>query len=189
MLWNGCLNEQMILGKTAICRLIEEGEEHVVLADKAVDVNDKIYGLLGLTIDDFTRAVVLPQGKFAEFLSLKGAERRQMLQRLFHLEQYGDQLLKKLKRRLATARITRNELEAEKTGLGDASSEAVKEAKKQVKEAEVLLEKRQKELESVTKDYEQKQATWQLQQQRLELEKEKAAVQKMKNRFNLYNNS
>ncbi|WP_121664673.1 AAA family ATPase [Metabacillus litoralis] len=164
--------------KTAICRLIEEGEEHVVLADKAVDVNDEIYGLLGLTIDDFTRAVVLPQGKFAEFLSLKGAERRQMLQRLFHLEQYGDQLLKKLKRRLATARITRNELEAEKTGLGDASSEAVKEAKKQVKEAEVLLEKRQKELESVTKDYEQKQATWQLQQQRLELEKEKAAVQK-----------
>ncbi|PGT91385.1 AAA family ATPase [Bacillus sp. AFS040349] len=164
--------------KTAICRLIEEGEEHVVLADKAVDVNDKIYGLLGLTIDDFTRAVVLPQGKFAEFLSLKGAERRQMLQRLFHLEQYGDQLLKKLKRRLVTARITRNELEAEKTGLGDASAEAVKEAKKQVKEAEVLLEKRQKELESVTKDYERKQATWQLQQQRLELEKEKASVKK-----------
>ncbi|MFD2216295.1 AAA family ATPase [Metabacillus endolithicus] len=164
--------------KTAICRLIEEGEEHVVLADKAVDVNDKIYGLLGLTIDDFTRAVVLPQGKFAEFLSLKGAERRQMLQRLFHLEQYGDLLLKKLKRRLSTARITRNELEAEKTGLGDASAEAVKEAKKQVKEAEVLLEKRQKEFESVTKDYEQKQATWQLQQQRLELEKEKASVKK-----------
>ncbi len=162
--------------KTSICRLIEEGEEHVVLADKAVDVNDKIYGLLGLTIDDFTRAVVLPQGKFAEFLSLKGAERRQMLQRLFHLEQYGDQLLKKLKRRLASTRIERNELEAEKTGLGDASAEAVEEAKLQVNEAKLLLEKRQKELESVTKEFEQKQDIWNLQMQKAEIEKEKMAV-------------
>jgi len=162
--------------KTAICRLIEEGEEHVVLADKAVDVNEKIYGLLGLTIDDFTRAVVLPQGKFAEFLSLKGAERRQMLQRLFHLEQYGDQLLKKLKKRLATTRIERNELEAEKTGLGDASAAAVEEAKNNVNEAKLLLEKRQKELDSVTKDFEQKQAIWDLQKQKEELEKEKQSV-------------
>ncbi|PMC40355.1 hypothetical protein CJ195_01185 [Bacillus sp. UMB0899] len=164
--------------KTAICRLIEEDEEHVVLADKAVDVNEKIYGLLGLTIDDFTRAVVLPQGKFAEFLSLKGAERRQMLQRLFHLEQYGDQLLKKLKRRLSSTRIERNELEAEKTGLGDASAEAVDEAKNNVTEAKVLLEKRQKELESVTKDFEQKQTLWNLQMEKAEIEKEKLAVKK-----------
>ncbi len=164
--------------KTAICRLIEEAEEHVVLADKAVDVNEKIYGLLGLTIDDFTRAVVLPQGKFAEFLSLKGAERRQMLQRLFHLEQYGDQLLKKLKKRLASTRIERNELEAEKTGLGDASSEAVQEAKNNVNEAKVLLEKRQKELESVIKDFEQMQTLWNLQMEKAEIEKEKQAVKK-----------
>ncbi|WP_175638272.1 SbcC/MukB-like Walker B domain-containing protein [Metabacillus schmidteae] len=164
--------------KTAICRLIEEDEEHVVLADKAVDVNEKIYGLLGLTIDDFTRAVVLPQGKFAEFLSLKGAERRQMLQRLFHLEQYGDQLLIKLKRRLASTRIERNELEAEKTGLGDASAEAVEEAKSNVTEAKILLEKRQKELESVTKDFEQKQTLWNLQMEKAEIEKEKLALKK-----------
>lgn len=164
--------------KTAICRLIEEDEEHIVLADKAVDVNEKIYGLLGLTIDDFTRAVVLPQGKFAEFLSLKGAERRQMLQRLFHLEQYGDQLLKKLKKRLASTRIERNELEAEKTGLGDASVEAVEEAKNHVNEAKILLEKRQKELESVTKDFEQKQTLWNLQLEKAEIEKEKLSVKK-----------
>jgi len=164
--------------KTAICRLIEEDEEHIVLADKAVDVNEKIYGLLGLTIDDFTRAVVLPQGKFAEFLSLKGAERRQMLQRLFHLEQYGDQLLKKLKKRLASTRIERNELEAEKTGLGDASVEAVEEAKNHVNEAKILLEKRQKELESVTKDFEQKQTLWNLQLEKAEIEKEMMSVKK-----------
>lgn len=163
--------------KTSICRLIEVGEETIVLADKAVDVNDKVYGLLGLTIDDFTRAVVLPQGKFAEFLSLKGAERRQMLQRLFHLEQYGDQLMKKLKRKLTTTKINRNELEAEKTGLGNASSEAVTDAKERLKEAEVLLKKRNKELEDVTKEHEAKQEIWQLQQQKAEFEKQKTLIE------------
>ncbi|WP_226670017.1 SbcC/MukB-like Walker B domain-containing protein [Metabacillus litoralis] len=169
--------------KTAICRLIEAGEEHVVLADKAVDVNEKVYGLLGLTIDDFTRAVVLPQGKFAEFLSLKGAERRQMLQRLFHLEQYGDQLMKKLKKRVTATRISRNELEAEKTGLGNASSEAVKEAKQQLKDAEVLLQKRNKEFESVTKEFEDKKVLWDLQQQKVEFEKEKVNLIKQEGRI------
>ncbi|MBO1511688.1 AAA family ATPase [Metabacillus bambusae] len=163
--------------KTAICRLIEAGEEKIVLADKAVDVNEQVYGLLGLTIDDFTRAVVLPQGKFAEFLSLKGAERRQMLQRLFHLEQYGDQLMKKLKKRLTSTKIKHNELEAEKTGLGDASSEAVKDAEERLKEAELLLQKRSTELESVTKDFEEKQGIWQLQQQRSDIEKEKIRIE------------
>lgn len=169
--------------KTAICRLIEAGEEHVVLADKAVDVNEKVYGLLGLTIDDFTRAVVLPQGKFAEFLSLKGAERRQMLQRLFHLEQYGDQLMKKLKKRVTATRISRNELEAEKTGLGNASSEAVEDAKKQVNDAELLLQKRNNEFESVTKEFEDKKALWELQQQKGEFEQEKANLIKQEGKI------
>lgn len=58
--------------KSASSRLIEIEDETYVLADKTNDVNQQVQELLGLTIDDFTRAVVLPQGKFAEFLSLKG---------------------------------------------------------------------------------------------------------------------
>ncbi|KPC99346.1 Nuclease SbcCD subunit C [Geobacillus sp. BCO2] len=84
--------------RSAVCRLIEHRSEPVVLADKLSEVDKAIEQLLGLTMEDFTRAVVLPQGKFAEFLSLKGSERRQMLQRLFHLERYGDQLNKKVER-------------------------------------------------------------------------------------------
>lgn len=94
-------------------------EEQIVLADKANEVNRKIEELLGLTIDDFTRAVVLPQGKFAEFLSLKGAERRQMLQRLFNLEQYGTGS-SKTKETGANSSVQKNEMLAEQAGLGDA---------------------------------------------------------------------
>lgn len=112
--------------KTALCRLIEIKDEQTVLADKANEVNKKVEELLGLTIDDFTRAVVLPQGKFAEFLSLKGAERRHMLQRLFNLEQYGDRLVKKLRRRAQEAAAKKNEMLAEQSGLGDAGEDALK---------------------------------------------------------------
>lgn len=108
-----------------LCRLIEirpEGE--VVLADKLTDVNRAIEERLGLTMDDFTRAVVLPQGKFAEFLSLAGKDRRQMLQRLFGLERYGDRLMQRLNARVQTAETELAETLAEQQGLGDASAEA-----------------------------------------------------------------
>ena len=42
-----------------------------VLADKVGEVKNKIQEIIGLTSDDFTRSVVLPQGKFSEFLNYK----------------------------------------------------------------------------------------------------------------------
>ncbi len=169
--------------KTSICRLMEEGDETVVLADKANEVNEKIHELLGLTIDDFTRAVVLPQGKFAEFLSLKGSERRQMLQRIFHLEKYGDVLTKKLKLRLQTSKATYNELSAEQTGLGDASKEAVEQAKEAVNERIKHLEQVEKEHEHFTQAYDEQQQIWQwLNEQQLLLQKQET-YQKQKEDF------
>jgi DNA repair protein SbcC/Rad50 len=162
--------------KASTCRLIELGEESVVLADKTNEVNEKIHQLLGLTIDDFTRAVVLPQGKFAEFLSLKGTERRQMLQRLFNLEQYGDRLNQKVKQKLAKAKAEYNELIAEQAGLGDASKEAVDEAEMQLKECEILLQKRQTELKQMEESYEKMKQIWQWQQEKAETEKQLQAL-------------
>ncbi|USK34733.1 AAA family ATPase [Bacillus sp. F19] len=167
--------------KTSLCRIMEHTEESVVLADKAAEVNEKVYDLLGLTIDDFTRAVVLPQGKFAEFLSLKGAERRQMLQRLFHLEQYGDELVKKLRKRLLHAKGKQNELTAEQAGLGDASSEAVKLAEQELQGANMLFEKRQKEYDQTVKQYEEYEEVWQLQLEKREYESIQSGLEQQKN--------
>lgn len=114
--------------RTAACRLVQihlDTNEMTVLADKANEIQDRLQELIGLTIDDFTRAVVLPQGKFAEFLSLKGVERRQMLQRLFHLEKYGDQLNERIRLRVAALDSRVKEIAAEQQGLGDASREAL----------------------------------------------------------------
>ncbi|MGB8001654.1 MAG: AAA family ATPase, partial [Anaerobacillus sp.] len=126
--------------RSANSRLIEIGEENTVLADKDRDVSQKIQEILGLTIDDFTRAVVLPQGKFAEFLSLKGTERRQMLQRLFQLEKYGDQFNRRLRARVDEKKAFLNEVIAEQTGLGEASKENLKEAKAALQKADTAAE-------------------------------------------------
>ncbi|MFU1720991.1 exonuclease subunit SbcC [Bacillus velezensis] len=157
--------------KTALCRLIEIKDEQTVLADKANEVNKKVEELLGLTIDDFTRAVVLPQGKFAEFLSLKGAERRHMLQRLFNLEQYGDRLVKKLRRRAQEAAAKKNEMLAEQSGLGDAGEDALKQAEKQFHEANERLEAAEKKRVRAKERFENHQEIWNLQTERDEYER------------------
>lgn len=128
--------------------LKDEGE--VVIADKLAEVTRCIEEKIGLKMDDFTRAVVLPQGKFAEFLSLKGSERRQMLQRLFHLERYGDQLAVKLSRRVKENDGALKSIEAEQQGLGNAGKEAVAEAEKKMEEAVVHAEKSRKALRAAT---------------------------------------
>jgi exonuclease SbcC len=158
--------------KTTLSRLIEEGEERIVLADKARDVDEQIKQLLGLEMKDFTRAVVLPQGKFAEFLSLKGAERRQMLQRLFNLERYGDELNKKLKNKLAKAATKLEAIRAEQAGLGDASKETLDEQKRQLRELERELERQQQQLKQIKERYERDKQLWQWQQEKENIEKQ-----------------
>ncbi|NEZ47489.1 exonuclease SbcC [Clostridium niameyense] len=86
--------------KTSSARLVskmEDGEEKVV-ADKARDIQKSIENIIGLTSQDFTRSVVLPQGKFSEFLKLSGKGRRDMLERIFGLEKYGKDLSEKIRK-------------------------------------------------------------------------------------------
>lgn len=153
--------------KSGISRLTEvKDEEHIVIADKASEVNQAIQEILGLTIDDFTRAVVLPQGKFAEFLSLKGADRRQMLQRLFQLEKYGDQLSRKIKEELQEKTRMLGEIHAEQLGLGEATDEAVEEAEKAFKEVEALVDAAEKALQEMENVFESKKKQWEWQTER-----------------------
>ncbi|KAI7260194.1 hypothetical protein KC345_g10123, partial [Hortaea werneckii] len=120
-----------------ISRFIEVKDDgDTVMADKLADVTRCVEEHIGLKMDDFTRAVVLPQGKFAEFLSLRGVDRRQMLQRLFHLEQYGDGLALKLSRRVKENEAALRAFEAEQQGLGSAGKEDVEAAAVRVQEAE-----------------------------------------------------
>jgi exonuclease SbcC len=81
---------------TPSIRLYEE-DSNDILADKVTSANKVIEELIGLKAEDFTRAVVLPQGKFSEFLKMTPGTRNDMLERIFGLEKYGRQLTDKIK--------------------------------------------------------------------------------------------
>ncbi|MDR2897556.1 MAG: AAA family ATPase [Spirochaetaceae bacterium] len=59
-----------------------------LLFAKLTDVNEEIVRLIGLTSEEFSRIVLLPQGEFADFLRQNSNERRKSLSRLFPTEQY-----------------------------------------------------------------------------------------------------
>ncbi len=59
------------------------------LSDKGREVKTLATDILGITADNFRRTTIIPQGKFQEFLTLKGAERGSMMENLFKLERFN----------------------------------------------------------------------------------------------------
>lgn len=169
-----------------ISRFIEvtpDGDQ--VIADKLADVTRCVEDKIGLKMDDFTRAVVLPQGKFAEFLSLKGSERRQMLQRLFHLEQYGDQLGQKLSRRVKENEAALHNIEAEQQGLGNAGREALEVAKQQRVQAIAEAEASRRRLDEISAQAEQMTKIWEWQIERVNRQQQLEQLRSLENEVRL----
>lgn len=91
-----------------------QGEEWKALHDRSKQVNGD--DILGISYKNFRRAIVIPQGKFQEFLQLKPTERRNMMSELFRLERFdlsdaSSELLKEAHSRLDTLSGTLGELE------------------------------------------------------------------------------
>jgi len=152
--------------KASTCRLVEiaEGVE-TVLASKAEEMTKKMEDLLGLSVEDFTRAVVLPQGKFAEFLTIKPKDRRQMLERLFSLETYGRELSARLTEQLGSAEFNLNGVEQRQQGLGDASVERVQAAEADLQDAIAKSVSIAQELTNIKQLYDEAKEIWGLQEQ------------------------
>jgi exonuclease SbcC len=87
--------------------------EILQIEDKQGEVNHGIQDILGLSDSEFLKMVVLPQGKFSEFIQLDPRDRRNMLQNLFGLEIYGDRLTERLKKVLGKLQSQRDQLEGQ----------------------------------------------------------------------------
>lgn len=118
---------------TKLARIVDitEGQE-IILEEQVRQVNNKCQEIIGLNIDDFTRTVVLPQGKFSEFLKLQGKERRDMLERLFNLEKYGDKLSQKLFNEINKYKYEESEMSGQLKSYEDVNKELFDEKEKQL---------------------------------------------------------
>jgi len=129
---NGKDPESAVAKLARLRRFSPEGEEEV-LASKPQDVTAQIEEILGIRREEFTRAVVLPQGKFDQFLRLSGAERAAMLEHLFNFEQFGEALVVKVKGAATACLEQLQRIEGEEQGLGDCSKEALDRAETELK--------------------------------------------------------
>lgn len=120
-----------------------------VVASTATEVDAKVVEILGLRREDFTRAVVIPQGKFDAFLHLTAGERARMLEYIFNLGDYGDVLAERAREVKATCEKKLEAVIGEEKALGDASPEAVARARAALREAEARLSRLEEEVRTL----------------------------------------
>jgi len=104
-------------------------------ADRVREANRMIEAAIGLTYEDFTRTVLLPQGRFAEFLVGDAKERRAILTRLLGLELFTRLAARANETKrdaAASVEATQRLLDTEYVG---ATPDAVAEAERVAKEA------------------------------------------------------
>ena len=136
-----------------------------VLEEKAKAVTSKCEEIIGLKLDDFMRTVVLPQGKFSEFLKLEGKERRNMLERLFNLRKYGDDLSSKLSLEIRKEKDKMNVLEGQLKGYEGVSEEALKEKEEEIKEINLSIKSKEELLNKIKKEFEEAEKVWNTQKE------------------------
>ena len=166
--------------RTSGAKLVDvSGEKAEILEDSVFGVTKRCQEIIGLSLDDFTRTVLLPQGKFSEFLKLEGKDRREMLERLFSLQKYGDLLTFKLSRESNIKKSERDVILGQLIGSEELNPELLKEKQGLLK----LEEKKLRDLcvtqKVMEKKYRESEELWKLQVERLgTIEKESQLLMK-----------
>lgn len=171
------------LYKLKTCRLLEKKDEDLIpIAEGSREVKSKVEEIIGLKSEDFTRSVVLPQGRFSDFLKLSGVDRRNMLERIFNLKKYGIVLSEKIKKE---RRIRNEELSVLNTRIDSISVRGVSKESYKLIEDEIKLLKTEEvsirnEKENIDKEYEHYNNLWSLKSELLNYEDKQKQLLKEK---------
>ena len=144
--------------------------EYEVLADKVGEVNSQIKSILGLEESDFLKSVVLPQGRFGEFLSLTGKDRRNMLERIFNLEEYGTDLNISLARNKKSVNDQINIVQAKLAEYPDVTAQAYKDLEENIKDVNNELASSKNSLTEADKLYEEYREVYKLMSDKAKLD-------------------
>ncbi|MBS6062767.1 AAA family ATPase [Criibacterium bergeronii] len=135
--------------KRSILKKISD-DETKILADSKKEVDAKIEQIIGLTYEDFIKTVVLPQGEFSAFLKEKNTNKLSMLERLFSLQKYGDDLTQKIKLYRQEQNTNMTLLENNLSNFKDITKESIGALKKQHSETLESINKLELQFEKYT---------------------------------------
>jgi len=122
----------------------------LAVAEKAKNVDSYIIQTIGLQAKDFTKCVMLPQGQFNEFLTSKGRDRSEILEKIFDLQQYGSILQQKAASYFNELKIRRSVIESKLslyTNISVQNIVTLKEKSNELKKKKELLSVQSEQLE------------------------------------------
>lgn len=106
---------------------ILNGEEWVPLSE-----NESTESIIGLSYDNFRRTIIIPQGRFQEFIELRDADRTRMMKELFQLEKYD------LSRNVGSLSkqndLAMSNVDGQLLGLGEVTQEMREESERKLEE-------------------------------------------------------
>ncbi|GGF23693.1 SbcC/MukB-like Walker B domain-containing protein [Echinicola rosea] len=113
-------------------------------SDGWIPLEAKGEALIGMKMDHFRQTVIIPQGKFREFIEQKPKDRAEMMKELFGLERFD--LAGKTKQLLSIEKEKKIKLETQLEGLAAFSKEALQTTEGQLKQLTTQREKEAKQL-------------------------------------------
>lgn len=165
--------------KSGKCRLLDVTDGEIVLEESVTGVDRACVEIIGLTADDFMRTVVLPQGKFSEFLKVSGKDRREILERLFRLEEYGVRLEERIASAIKKEQSEHTRLCGQAEVYGDCSEEELRDARERKDSYQTEIELLEKALRERREEAEIYKEIWNLQEEQQVLkQKEKMLFEK-----------
>lgn len=114
-------------------------------------ISEKAEAVLGMSKEHFKQTIIIPQGKFREFIDQKPLERAEMMQQLFGLERFD--LSAKTATLRKEAELEKTRLKALLDNLEGISSESLSEKKQEASHLEVESQKAAKALTEADQEF------------------------------------
>lgn len=153
---------------------MSEADNPRVLFEGQREVNAGVEALIGLNAEDFTRSVVLPQGSFSDFLKMTGADRGQMLERIFALEDYGEKMTARIKQIKGAKYLQMVQMESLLSAYTDVSAESMDDQVAALERLRTDSQRMEGSWRNAEEDYQKYKAVWEWQEE-LKLFQQKAA--------------
>ncbi|MDR1093864.1 MAG: SMC family ATPase [Clostridiales bacterium] len=100
----------------------------------------RLLEIVGLKVEDFCQCIVLQQGEFARFLNQNPTDRINAIGRIFSLDEYGEKLSERVRKRSAAVELDLARLTGEKARTGAVTAETLAALEKEIEGAGRALE-------------------------------------------------
>ncbi len=193
-------NKNLTSGKVVLMQYNDEKLE--VIATKEQEVKEKVEELIGLDDKQFCQIIILPQGKFKEFLLSKSSEKKETLRSLFNTyfyQKFVDQLQEQAKKLDSSHKqkekelITRFEqfnIEEELTKFEYLKDEKFEEILGIINSQEEIIKNEKKELLKLERSFSKEKEKFielsKLNDKRLQLESNKLELEELRKKDDYY---